>query len=138
MKKNRNDETPFLDYLKNKVVETIKDISTIFYTLIFVGAFVYSAFEDGIGYAFEYFMIVVVFLFLVYFYAMIILHIKYRVTTRNSWILYSIVLTILAIASYFVLSTMQIRYLTIMSFVVVVICMGVPYLVELLRKRIEK
>ena len=138
MKKNSNDEAPFLDYLKSKVVKTIKVISTIFYTLIFVGAFIYSAFEDGIGYASEYFFIIVVFLFLVYFYAMVILHIKYRDTTRNSWILYSIVLTILAIASFFVLDIKQISYVTIMSFAVVVVCMGVPHIVGLLRNRIEK
>jgi len=138
MKENKKAEISFLAYLKRKALKTIKDVTTLVYTFIFIGAVIYTAFDEGIEYALRYFFITAIILFLIYFYAMVILFVKYRNISKNSWILYFIILTTLAIVSFFVLNIKQISYLTVMSLVVVIICMGVPYLVEQLRNKLEK
>ena len=138
MKENKNAEISFLAYLKRKASKAINDVTTLVYTSIFIGAFIYTAYDEGIEYALKYFFIAVIVLFLIYFYAMVILFVKYRNISKNSWVLYFIILTTLTAVSFFVLNVKQISYLTVMSLVVVIICMGVPYLVEKIRSKIEK
>ena len=134
MKANKKGDVSFLVYLKSKVSKSVKDISTIIYTLLLLGAFIYIAFTEGIDYAAKYSFMTAVLLFLIYFFAMVIIHIKYRNISKNSWTLYLIVLLVLAVGSFFTLSLKQISHLTMKSLAMVIIGMGVPCLARLIRK----
>jgi hypothetical protein len=131
---NKKEEVSFLVFLRKKVEKSIKDLSTIIYSLIYLVAFIYTAFTEGIKYAAEYSFLTAVLLFLIYFFAMVIIHLKYRSISKNSWSLYFIVLFFVAVSSFLILTLKQISYLTMMSLAIVIIGMGVPYLASFLRK----